>query len=73
MVQLAVPTRGRLEHYAEERRQVEQLVGVDQRPVRRASAIPAVHYLHQSLTLEELVPLYQAADVMIVTPAAATA
>ena len=29
---------------------------------------PAVHYLHQSLPLEELVALYQAADVMLVTP-----
>ena len=67
MVQLAVPTRGRLEHYAEERRQVEQLVGSINGQFGRIG-YPAVHYLHQSLTLEELVPLYQAADVMIVTP-----
>ncbi len=67
MVQLAVPTRGRLEHYAEERRQVEQLVGSINGRFGRIG-YPAVHYLHQSLTLEELVPLYQAADVMLVTP-----
>jgi trehalose 6-phosphate synthase len=67
MVQLAVPTRGRLEHYAEERRQVEQLVGSINGHFGRIG-YPAVHYLHQSLSLEELVPLYQAADVMLVTP-----
>jgi trehalose 6-phosphate synthase len=67
MVQLAVPTRGRLEHYAEERRQVEQLVGSINGRFGRIG-YPAVHYLHQSLSLEELVPLYQAADVMVVTP-----
>jgi trehalose 6-phosphate synthase len=67
MVQLAVPTRGRLEHYAEERRQVEQLVGSINGQFGRIG-YPIVHYLHQSLSLEELVPLYQAADVMVVTP-----
>jgi trehalose 6-phosphate synthase len=67
MVQLAVPTRGRLEHYAEERRQVEQLVGAINGRFGRIG-YPAVHYLHQSLSLEELVPLYQVADVMVVTP-----
>jgi trehalose 6-phosphate synthase len=67
MVQLAVPTRGRLEHYAEEKRQVEQLVGSINGDYGRIG-FPAVHYLHQALTLEELVPLYKAADVMLVTP-----
>ncbi len=67
MVQLAVPTRGRLEHYAEERRQVEQLVGEINGRFGRLG-YPAVHYLHQSLPLEELIPLYQTADVMLVTP-----
>ena len=67
MVQLAVPTRGRLEHYAEERRQVEQLVGSINGQFGRIG-YPIVHYLHQSLSLEDLVPLYQAADVMVVTP-----
>lgn len=67
MVQVAVPSRGRLEHYAEERRQVEQLVGSINGQFGRIG-YPAVHYLNQSLSLEDLVPLYQAADVMLVTP-----
>ena len=29
---------------------------------------PVVHYLHQSLPIDELVALYLAADVMLVTP-----
>ena len=33
-----------------------------------ASAHPAIHYLHQSCRRSELVALYRAADVMLVTP-----
>jgi trehalose 6-phosphate synthase len=67
MVQVAVPTREGIEHYQEERRRVEELVG-EINGEFGAIGFPAVHYLHQSLPLEELVALYRAADVMIVTP-----
>jgi len=67
MVQVAVPTREALEHYQDERRRVEELVG-EINGEFGSIGYPAVHYLHQSLPLDELVALYQAADVMIVTP-----
>jgi trehalose 6-phosphate synthase len=67
MVQVAVPTRDGIEYYQDERRRVEQLVG-EINGEFGAIGYPAVHYLHQSLPLEELIALYQTADVMIVTP-----
>jgi trehalose 6-phosphate synthase len=67
MVQVAVPTREGIEHYQDERRRVEELVG-EINGEFGAIGYPAVHYLHQSLPIEELVALYQAADVMMVTP-----
>jgi trehalose 6-phosphate synthase len=67
MVQVAVPTREGIEHYRDERRRVEELVS-EINGEFGAIGYPAVHYLHQSLPLDELVALYQAADVMMVTP-----
>jgi trehalose 6-phosphate synthase len=67
MVQIAVPTREGIDYYEDERRRVEELVG-EINGEFGAIGYPAVHYLHQSLPLDELVALYQAADVMIVTP-----
>ena len=67
MVQVAVPSRGGIEDYAAERRTVEQLVGSINGEFS-SLGYPAVHYLHQSFELDELVALYRAADVMLVTP-----
>jgi len=67
LVQVAVPTRGGLAAYDDERARVEQLVGaVNGRHARLGR--PVVHYLHRSLPLPELVALYRAADVCLVTP-----
>jgi trehalose 6-phosphate synthase len=67
LVQVAVPTRAGLAAYDEERARVEQLVGaVNGRHARLGQ--PVVHYLHRSLPLHELVALYRAADVCLVTP-----
>ncbi len=67
MVQVAVPSRESDAHYERERRDLEQAVsqlngdyGLLGRPV--------MHYLHQSLDFDELLALYLAADIMIVTP-----
>jgi trehalose 6-phosphate synthase len=66
-VQVAVPTRTGVAAYDDERARVEQLVGsVNGRHARLGQ--PAVHYLHRSLPLNELVALYRAADVCVVTP-----
>jgi trehalose 6-phosphate synthase len=67
LVQVAVPTRERIEHYADERRRVEQLVGEINGEFSRLG-YPVVHYLHQNVPMEELSALYQTGDVMLVTP-----
>jgi trehalose 6-phosphate synthase len=67
MVQVATPTREAVEHYQDERAEIERLVGEIN---GRFSSIgmPVVHYLYQTLPYEDLVALYRAGDVMLVTP-----
>ncbi len=67
LVQVATPSRERVEHYGRLRENVEREVGHINGEFGRVGA-PAVHYLHQSYSREELVALYRAADVMAVTP-----
>jgi trehalose 6-phosphate synthase len=67
LVQVASPSRERVEEYQRLRGEVEAFVGRingDHGQVGR----PAVHYLHQSFPREEMAALYLAADVMLVTP-----
>jgi trehalose 6-phosphate synthase len=67
MVQVATPTREAVEHYQNERHEVERLVGeINGRHSRLG--YPVLHYLYRNLPTEELVALYLAADVMLVTP-----
>ena len=67
LVQIATPTREGVEQYQDERREIEQIVGeINGRHSRLG--FPAIHYLYQSLPLTELIPLYRAGDVMLVTP-----
>jgi trehalose 6-phosphate synthase len=67
MVQLATPSRERVEHYQEMRDEIELSVGRINGEFSRVGH-PAVHYLHQSLPREELAAFFVAADVMLVTP-----
>jgi trehalose 6-phosphate synthase len=67
MVQLATPSRERVEHYQRMRNDIEQAVGRINGEFGRVGH-PAVHYLHQSVPREELIAFYVAADVMLVTP-----
>jgi trehalose 6-phosphate synthase/phosphatase len=66
-IQLAVPSRGEVESYQRFRRQVEELVGRINGAHGTPNSTP-VHYMHRSVSREELVALYRAADVMLVTP-----
>lgn len=66
-LQIAVPSRDDVPAYNDERERIEQLVGEINGDFGQMDAMP-VHYLHQSLSPEELVALYCAADVMLVTP-----
>lgn len=67
MVQLATPSREQVEQYALMRTSIETQVGRingDHGQLGR----PPVHYLYQPVARDELIALYVAADVMLVTP-----
>jgi trehalose 6-phosphate synthase len=67
MVQVATPTREAVEHYRDERHEIERLVGeINGRHARIGH--PVLHYLYRSLPIDQLVTLYLAGDVMLVTP-----
>ena len=67
MIQIATPSRERVEHYQRLRAEVEQAVGRINGAHSRVGH-PVLHYLHQSLPREELAAFFAAADVMLVTP-----
>src|SRR5215471_15042187 len=67
MVQVAVPSRERVEHYQILRERVEREVGRINGEFGRVG-VPAVHYLNQCFDRAEVSALYLAADVMAVTP-----
>jgi trehalose 6-phosphate synthase len=67
LVQVATPTREAVEHYRDERQEIERLVGEINGRFSRIG-LPVVHYLYQTLPYDELVALYRAGDVMLVTP-----
>jgi trehalose 6-phosphate synthase len=66
-VQLATPSRERVEHYQRMRGDIEQMVGRINGEFARVGH-PVVHYLHQSVNRTELAAFFSAADVMVVTP-----
>lgn len=66
LVQVASPSRERVEQYQALRHQIEETVGhVNGQHGSLAGA--AIYYLHHSYPMEEMAALYQAADVMLVT------
>jgi trehalose 6-phosphate synthase len=67
LVQVATPSRERVDHYVHMREQIEMQVG-HINGVFGSIAGPAVHYFNQSMPREELAALYRVADVMLVTP-----
>ena len=67
LVQVASPSRERVEHYRRLRDEVEVTVGRINGEHGEVGS-PPVHYLHQAYPREEMVALYLAADVMLVTP-----
>lgn len=67
LLQVAVPSRENVGEYQRIRDDVELLVGRVNGDLGRVGD-PAIHYLHQSVTREELVAMYVAADVLLVTP-----
>lgn len=67
VVQIAVPSREEDAHYQHEREHLEQLVS-EVNGQHGQVGHPAIHYLYQSVDSDELIALYLAADVMLVTP-----
>lgn len=67
LVQVASPSRERVEEYQNLREEVEGVVGRINGDHSKLGS-PAIYYLHQSFPREEMAALYLAADVMLVTP-----
>jgi trehalose 6-phosphate synthase len=67
LVQLATPSRLRVAQYQQLRERVEREVGRINGEFGEVGRAP-VHYLFQSRSRAELVAMYLAADVMVVTP-----
>ena len=66
-VQVATPSRERVEQYRLLRDDIDRLVGRLNGDLGEIGS-PAVHYMHTSYPKEEMAALFRAADVMVVTP-----
>jgi trehalose 6-phosphate synthase len=66
-VQVATPSRERVEQYRVLRDEIDRLVGRVNGDYGRISR-PAISYIHSSQPREEMAALYRAADIMVVTP-----
>ncbi len=69
LIQVAVPSRERIAEYRTLRREVDALVGRINGQFGQVGLTP-ITYLRRSLDRQELVAMYQLADVMVVTPLA---
>lgn len=67
LVQIATPSRERIDHYKQTRSEVEEAVGRINGKFGTL-AHPVVHYQHRSVPKKRLREYYSMADVMLVTP-----
>jgi trehalose 6-phosphate synthase len=67
LVQLATPSRERVESYIAMREDIERQVGHINGEYAEVGH-PIVHYLHRPIPRDELIAFFVAADVMLVTP-----
>lgn len=67
LVQVAVPSRDAIGSYKNLRRRVEELLGRINSRFATPTSVP-IHSMYRSLSRQEVVALYRAADVMTVTP-----
>ncbi|MDG1401067.1 MAG: bifunctional alpha,alpha-trehalose-phosphate synthase (UDP-forming)/trehalose-phosphatase [Candidatus Binatia bacterium] len=67
LIQVAVPSRESVDAYQEFRHEVDAMIGRINGQFGTADWVP-IHYLYRSLSDEELVSMYRAADVMLITP-----
>jgi trehalose 6-phosphate synthase len=66
-VQVATPSRERVEQYRILRDEIDRLVGHVNGDLGKIGQ-PVISYLHASYPREEMAALYRAADIMVVTP-----
>ena len=66
-IQVAVPSRGEVDSYQKFKRLVEETIGRINGTCSTLRSTP-IHYIYQSVSMPQLVALYAAADVMLVTP-----
>ena len=66
-VQVATPSRERVDQYRILRDDIDRLVGRINGDLGRIGR-PAISYLHSSFPREEMASLFRAADIMVVTP-----
>ncbi len=66
-VQVATPSRERVEQYRRLRDDIDRLVGRLNGDLGRIGR-PAISYMHSSYPREEMAALFRAADIMVVTP-----
>jgi trehalose 6-phosphate synthase len=66
-VQVATPSRERVQEYIKLRDEIERLVGRINGDFGRIGR-PAISYMHSSYPRDEMAALYRAADIMVVTP-----
>jgi trehalose 6-phosphate synthase len=66
-LQLAIPSRQRVEQYRQLRDDIDRLVGRINGEVQRVGRPPII-YLHVSYPRVEMAAFYRAADIMVVTP-----
>src|ERR1700749_4064775 len=67
LVQLATPSRERVDSYQQLRNDIERQVGHINGEYAEVGH-PAVHYLHRPVPRDELIAYFVASDVMLVTP-----
>ena len=66
-MQVATPSRERVEQYRILRDEIDRLVGRINGDLGKIGR-PAIHYLHSAYPAEEMAAFFRAADIMVVTP-----
>ena len=66
-MQVATPSRERVEQYRVLRDEIDRLVGRINGDLGRIGR-PVISYMHSSYPRHEMAALYRAADIMVVTP-----
>jgi trehalose 6-phosphate synthase/phosphatase len=66
-IQVAVPSRTRVEEYREMKKKVDETIGrINGRFT--GDGWPPIHYIYRSISREELVAYYRLADIALITP-----